>query len=93
MRCDLPEVGMSTARVVPIDPVEHGTAAFRLTSDCHRALQHLPLEGRVGGLTKRVGRVQLVDATPYFCINSNCSANTSAGVFHPNTFLGRLFSG
>ncbi len=38
------------------------------------------------------GRIQPVVATPVVCTDSNCSANTSAGAFHPSTFRGRLFN-
>ncbi|MCF7548168.1 phage tail tape measure protein [Pseudonocardia sp. WMMC193] len=41
---------------------------------------------------KFVGRVQPVDATPGCGSERSCSSKTSAGVFHPRTLRGRLFS-
>src|SRR5699024_9537646 len=43
-------------------------------------------------LDRGIGWVQSVVATLPFCIDSSCSAKTSAGVLKPRTFRGRLLS-
>lgn len=48
--------------------------------------------GNCSGCRWGIGRIRLIDATPSSWTNFDCSENTSAGVFHLSTFLGRLFS-